>query len=400
MPIVDHIIAILIIAALLVQFRFARSQRKRLEKSLARLKHAISGVCNRSEGALKTNVGEIEQPVIPRTFLARLMPNFTLKYGLNQLEKAQEDESLKDVTLIIPTHCRHRYLTRALKFYYDWNLRIIVTDSTEERFSDVLTGKVSYLHRPSLPFAEKLKEALEMVQTPMVLVAADDDFISPAGVIKAIMHLHKNPKCACAQGWHSAFSHSPLGRIKWHSIHFFAKTYKVDDSNSANRILNQAELYMNCFYALHRTHVLKHYFSDVCPQLPKDVLTSRPELLEVGQALTTVAWGYHVVLPVLWIAREILADSSGATANASTEGDEAAKRFFSALANSLAEYIPHNCPQEVLESAMVRFQHFQERWNKLEIPHFQSLKKVVRAPVDQAFLSRISEMIRPYTSVH
>ncbi|HBJ82272.1 MAG TPA: hypothetical protein DDZ88_00020 [Verrucomicrobiales bacterium] len=403
MKLAEQLLAFAVLLALLAQFRYVRSQRKQLERSIAGLKRTLVGMY--SNGGMSSKAEEKktrekeDQEELPECLKTGMIRNLWLKHGLRKVEMAEIAESLQDLTLIIPTHRRHPYLARALDFYRGWRLQIIVTDSSEETFREVFSRQVHYLHRPGVSFAKKLKEVIEMVRTPFVLLAADDDFISPVGVDRAIRYLQTHPECACAQGWHSAFSRIRPNRIKWLSIHLFVKKHAVDSRDPVSRVLFQSELYMNNFYALHRTPVLKDYFCRVCNELPENLLACRPDLLEIGQALTTVAWGHHVVLPGLWIAREMLADSAGARVLEPPPDDKSAEIFFAALADTLASRFPGSNPQEVFVSALVRYRRFQQRWNNLEIPHFGSIDKVISNSSDRAVMSSMMAAIQRHPFV-
>ena len=316
-----------------------------------------------------------------------------------QVEKIGRDPLLRQVTLVIPTHCRHQYLERALDHYRNWNVDLVVADSTEQPFSASLPDGVTYLHRPGLGYGKKISEVLDTVETPLVLLAADDDFISPVGVLRATEYLLEHPECACAQGWHAGFQRSVKGRkteLVWYALHVFAKKYRVAEQDAPGRISRQAQLYMNNFYAVHRTEVMRYFFCNIRPSLSQDILARRPDLLEVAQALSTVTWGPHIVLPVFWIARESIADSAGAECPVSLNSDPDAATVFTQLAENLLEPSGVENLQDCFAAAREQFLTYRGKWERGEIEHMAVLDEVVESAVDRAVIARITSMIRRY----
>lgn len=365
-----------IILLLLLLISDTQKQRRKLERFLAVL--SSPGLAQRSKDQ------------------AQLLEDTSLK-GL--IVKAAGSLDAKSLTLILPTHKRHHHLCRALDYYREWNVRAIVIDSTPEPFEAPVPKSVKYVHCPELAFGEKIRLAVEQVETPYVLLSADDDFISPIAVKRAIKHMEDHTACACVQGWHAGFSTRKKVEMKWLSMHLFAKELQIDEEKASDRILRQCAGYMNCFYALHRTEVLKNFFSSVCPLLPKDILQRRPELLEISQAINTVAHGGHATLPMLWIAREMIVDSAGANAqvhNAKVDPAVAAEEeseVFLNLADSLGSLLLNVEPRQILQEALTNYIVFRGDWARHIYPHFGPVENVVFTPDDAALIHQVDEVV-------
>lgn len=343
----------------------------------------------------------LSTPGIVRGRRTRRGWNWLFLRGLkNVMGEAASSLDREMITLVIPTHNRHRYLQRSLDYYGSWSIRILVIDSSETRFDQAVPASVEYMHLPGLAFGEKIGLAMEKVVTPYVLLSADDDLISAVSVKAMLSHLEEHPSHACAQGWHAGFSPQKKKKLKWRGMHLFAKELQIDGSDPGERILKQCASYMNCFYALHRTPVLKHFFCQVCPSLPKETILKRPELLEIGQAVNTVAHGGHATLPMLWIAREMIVDSAGASAqasNAQADPSVAAKQeeeVFQALATALAGVIDAGDANVLFQHALRSYKNFKGKWARKMFAHFGPVENVVYSPEDAALVHQVEKLVR------
>ncbi|MEM9016311.1 MAG: TIGR00180 family glycosyltransferase [Verrucomicrobiota bacterium] len=292
------------------------------------------------------------------------------------------------LTIVIPTHERSGYLRRAIEFYEEWDCRVLIADSSAERFSGEVPESFDYVHFPESPYGAKMKEIIGQVATPYVLLAADDDFISPFGATSALEAISSDPEISSVQGWHSGFSRWKTA-VNWSALHLFAKEYAIDGETPRQRIDQLTSLYLNNFYALHRTDVFSHFFGTVAPEL-EDELQGRPDLFEIAQAVTTVHWGRHLVLPQLWIGREMIADSEGFKSTTDwSDGDEGAQKLFQSLGSILFP----DTPEETLEQAYSKFVVYQNNWDGGEIPHGGNIEEVESGKEDLTFRYRMEGLI-------
>lgn len=99
------------------------------------------------------------------------------------------------VTIVIPTYKRHHLLGKALAHYDAFGLPVLVVDSTPTPFTG-LAGlrNVEYLHRPDEPMPHKLRAPVcDRVNTPYMVMSADDSFTSLAGIDACVEFLEANP---------------------------------------------------------------------------------------------------------------------------------------------------------------------------------------------------------------
>ncbi|KKL68331.1 hypothetical protein LCGC14_2126020, partial [marine sediment metagenome] len=96
------------------------------------------------------------------------------------------------ISLIIPTHNRHQYLTRVLDYYNGINLKILVADSSQKEYPFKNKYDIDYFHYPNYIPHKKLADIIQEVKTPYVFMCADDDFIIPKAIEKCIKFLDNN----------------------------------------------------------------------------------------------------------------------------------------------------------------------------------------------------------------
>ena len=114
------------------------------------------------------------------------------------------------ITLLIPTQNRPLFLERALDFYARAGCRfkILVCDSSDAARKDAVaavaaaSGLNVELHRfeYGISINQKLIRGLELVQTPCMAFAGDDDFIVPDSIERCVAFLDVHEDFAVAHG--------------------------------------------------------------------------------------------------------------------------------------------------------------------------------------------------------
>lgn len=120
---------------------------------------------------------------------------------------------LKKLTLIIPTFGRPRFIVRAMNYWSDKDVQLIVLDGSPESltadFVKGLTSNIRYVHNP-VSIQQRLADATSMLSTEYVAFFSDDDLFAESGLAEAIAELDLNPELACCNGICVSFN--------WHSI--------------------------------------------------------------------------------------------------------------------------------------------------------------------------------------
>ena len=201
-----------------------------------------------------------------------------------------------NLTIVIPTHERHELLRRALDYYSSWQCLVIVVDSSKDQYTDTIPKNTSYLHLEQHGFSEKLLFALKTVKSTYTCICADDDFLSPSGLINGIEFLNNEQEYVSVQGHYISFK-ATKKTIQKFVIYHQRLGFKVDSDSPTERLIQTFSPYMQHFYALHRTEALVESM-----RLASKVTTLL--CAEISVALIPMLIGKHKMLPLFWMARD------------------------------------------------------------------------------------------------
>jgi len=87
------------------------------------------------------------------------------------------------LTIIIPTYERHHVLSRAIDYYSQIDVAVIIADSSNNPFTNKLPDNFRLLHCPDYFMGDKIYKALCEVDTDYSCLCADDDFLHQTGLI-------------------------------------------------------------------------------------------------------------------------------------------------------------------------------------------------------------------------
>lgn len=202
------------------------------------------------------------------------------------------------LTLLIPTHNRHQYLSKALSFYQNVDFQVIVADSTRTPYEKVdHFPNVKYLHFPEASYSSKLPAALTHITTPYVVMCADDDFLVLDTLYKCLNFLETNPDYSVAMGAIIYFSEVGEKRIELSPVYKGNLEYHIKDDAPFDRLKKVFANYRTVYYGLHRTEILKAAFFNT--EETKNLL-----LYEYISALYPVMAGKIIAFPELYQIRE------------------------------------------------------------------------------------------------
>jgi glycosyltransferase domain-containing protein len=207
------------------------------------------------------------------------------------------------LTIIIPTYKRPHFLKRILNYYHGVKHPIIVADSSPSpsKAPNKNTSNLRYLHTPELNPFIKVRQALKHVQTPYVVLCADDDFISQSGLQEATNFLEQNKDYDSVQGHMISFGHYPT-TIEWEVACPYGINYSIEQSRAYDRVLYSMTNYMNIWYSVRKTGITQKFFDLSIDQIS----TFNVALTEILSSIFFAAHGKHKCLPIFWTARQRL----------------------------------------------------------------------------------------------
>lgn len=214
------------------------------------------------------------------------------------------------VTIIIPTLNRHKFLSRILEYYEDTDIRIVVADSTEIHFKNIEQySNLTYHHYSNIDFITKITSILSVVSTPYTVICADDDFIIPSGLEKCINFLENNHDYVCASGRVLLFNKKSDVSYSWGELS--TQAVSIDQEKPDLRFYNHFSRYLiPTFYCPTRTETLKYIWQ----KTPSFVVNSDARFSELLLTLITVIRGKFKLLDCFYSARQNLTTSTGRTA--------------------------------------------------------------------------------------
>ena len=292
---------------------------------------------------------------------------------------------LNKITLIIPTHNRHSYLTRVLNYYKDVGLNILIADSSKKKYPNVFKYDVEYIHYPNYSFFKKMNDIVQKINTPFAFMCADDDFIIPSAIEKCIYFLEKNSDFASVQGYYASFINT------YNSIYFFStypslRNYKINANTSDKRVKYYMNKYMHLFYSIHRINNLKNTFS-LTP-------ITNLNLIEIALGLISVINGKHKILPFLYNIRESIPNSGSSTIERlnTIVKNQNMKEEYEVFVNSISKHLSENSIYSFKDSKEIILASLDIFINR-HYPTFQGT--IFKPPILQRINKKMIEQLGP-----
>ena len=163
------------------------------------------------------------------------------------------------ITILIPTHNRPHLLKRALDYYDDFGVKLIVGDSSEAIFFGAQNYNCEYHHLPNMPIIEKWTFLIRKLSTPYHIFCTDDDLTIKSSIIKCLSFLENHPDYSCALGnilHYQGDSKIELGYHNSSSWYIF-KQSNYNKKDPIKRILENFTDTLPVFYAVSRTECMK-----------------------------------------------------------------------------------------------------------------------------------------------
>ena len=180
---------------------------------------------------------------------------------------------LKDITIVIPTYYRFKFLKRILNFYFSYNtdLQILIVDNTPSSFrkDNELTkllkkSNVCYFHYDeNIQISNKIYNGLKNVKTKYAVLCADDDFYIPHSLKKCIKFLEINNDYSSAHGLY--FIHFLSSESKFCMSSLSVSSKSLNKNTARERFLDAyiyKKLGINPHYAVHRTKELLLFWKE------------------------------------------------------------------------------------------------------------------------------------------
>jgi glycosyltransferase domain-containing protein len=241
--------------------------------------------------------------------------------------------------IIIPTYNRPDYLRRILGYYGGCgkDFKVIVADSSSndikeinrKTISSVPSLDIQYLggYSPEMNPHHKMADMVNYAEGEYCLFCADDDFVTPNGIIESVDFLEKNKDFAVAHGQYISFRLEEDERGKQQFGWKFAYSHEsITFSDPAMRLSHHLSDYSQpTIYGVHRAALMKMVY--------EELLKSKVDPIFFGELLPsmlTIIYGKMKCLDVLYAARD-----EGSIRNTSNIGDSIHPGYWPSLKDAI-----------------------------------------------------------------
>ena len=208
------------------------------------------------------------------------------------------------LTCLVPTYNRPEFLRRLFQFYQQFPLpcSFLVADSSEpgakaENQAIIQDARrtfdITYRHF-NVDLTTKCCQALQQVQTPYVVLCADDDYLLPLALQHCVEFLEDHPDYSVAQGI-MAIVNRP-GKPPYATA-----GYSLDDEDAITRCRKMFRFNFTTFYGINRTANLRDNFQITTTSLDCAHSHFFPELM---LSQLSVMRGRVKVLPEIFYLHE------------------------------------------------------------------------------------------------
>ena len=108
---------------------------------------------------------------------------------------------LNNLTIVIPTHNRHKYLKRTIKYWANCGAKLLVLDGSDIKLEDpsLKEKNTKYIYNPN-NFYNRLLSSIKYIDTEFMILGSDDEFYLPSALSSCVAFLTKETSYSSCQG--------------------------------------------------------------------------------------------------------------------------------------------------------------------------------------------------------
>jgi glycosyltransferase domain-containing protein len=220
---------------------------------------------------------------------------------MHELNSELREQLLSNLTIVIISYNRPKYLKRNLLFWNNSSSKVIVLDGSTESLSNEficdLSKNIEYFHLP-ISLQKRLERAIQIVDTPYVTLLGDDEFILPSALALSIFELENDKTLVSCIGRAFGFGNNSDKTIYGYHIYPKFKNRINTSDNPGDRMFEHMSDYATTLmYSVVRLDIWKLSYKAHC--LKEFPLSG---MAEIQFELTVCYCGKSKVLPVLhWL---------------------------------------------------------------------------------------------------
>lgn len=212
-----------------------------------------------------------------------------------------------DFTVITISYERKVFLKRYLESCAINGFKTILVDGSDLAYEGDTPSNVTYFHMPGERAAMRMAFAMTKVQTPYVVVLADDDYLVPSALQRGMQFLTQNPQYSSYQGKVLTFNERfEKSSILYKSYKAFHQPASLDLDSPLERLVAHMSHYTFTFYSLQKTSIWSRFFKDVYPYLKDEpvFLQKHPAIFELVQSVHCILSGKNKMSDSVYLLRE------------------------------------------------------------------------------------------------
>lgn len=215
---------------------------------------------------------------------------------------------LSDLTIVIPTYNRQKYLIRQIMYLSNYSVKLIIVDGSNKKISEKFINELKfckdfeYIHSMEMSYVERIKFATKKVKTNFAMCLAEDDFLVFKGVKKAIDVLNNDNSLSACFGQVAGLDYNKTKKKSYFIDYGLSlKNYSINQTNPLDRLFFAFNSYRSFSpYAVFRKKIFETIWSNIetCSCL---------ELTEYEHAINTLLLGQiKTVDEIFWIRSQEL----------------------------------------------------------------------------------------------
>jgi len=108
---------------------------------------------------------------------------------------------LQKLTVIVISYNRHELLIRAIKYWSNFDIKVVIIDGSDVRLNDSYLNykNIRYVH-DQRSLNDRLLNSFKYIDTEFMILACDDEFYLPSALSKCINFLSSEPSFSCCGG--------------------------------------------------------------------------------------------------------------------------------------------------------------------------------------------------------
>jgi len=165
---------------------------------------------------------------------------------------------LSKLTIIIFSYNRQKCLLRAIDYWSNYKIKIIILDGSEKKldFINLINQNIKYIHDPR-NLHDRLLSSINYIETEFVMFSTDDEFFLPSAISSCINFLIKNNDYSSCGGRAIKF-YTNKNHVFGHKCYPGLANLSLSDDNSIDRIKKHFSNYVPAhFYSVIRSNIFK-----------------------------------------------------------------------------------------------------------------------------------------------